>query len=71
MESWLARVDPAAVEAFAELDLTSFLPTARPWLGASVTPDVEKAIGALIDLCRGATRRGVPTARRWCGAMSQ
>ena len=46
------KMSPAFVELFAGLSAQDFVPAARPWLGQILTPDFEKAIGELIDVCR-------------------
>lgn len=63
--SWLAAVDSNVVNVFAALDLATFLPKARPWLGTTLTPDFERATGALIELCKVAVRGGAGVVFTW------
>ena len=45
-------MSPAFVEVFASLSAVTFVPTLRPWLGETLTPDFENAVGDLIEVCK-------------------
>jgi hypothetical protein len=53
------KMSPAFIELFASLSANDFVPTLRPWLGQTLTPDFEKAISELIDVCRCARSEGL------------
>jgi hypothetical protein len=61
----VAVVKPNIVRVLGSLELLTFLPKARPWLGSTLTRDFEQALGELIELCRGAAHSELDVIFTW------
>jgi hypothetical protein len=64
-ESSLDVVDPAVVDVFAGVEFATFLVKARPWLGDTLTPDLQRATEELLGLCKAAKRDGMDVVFAW------
>lgn len=54
-----AKMSPAFIELFSALGTEELVAAARPWMGDTLTPDLENAMGELITLCQLAKRDGL------------